>query len=166
MAEAVTTKEQQEQLVRNNMGLVYGALNRFRVDINEETIQDFTVYLWMAARAFDTSKGFKFSTFAYQSMWNNWQASKRKDKMFAERNHRQAAENLDREVKAGRRRSVRHDIDLELDMSVLSDRERFVVVARADGKTLEEVGTLLEISKERTRQIGVNAGIKMGLLRG
>lgn len=40
-----------------------------------------------------------------------------------------------------------------IDMSILSIREQYVVEQRIEGKTLEEIGTSLKITRERIRQI-------------
>lgn len=158
------TQAKMEELVRSNMGLVYGALHRFCVQPTEDNVADFTYYLVLAARAFDESRGFQFSTFAYRSMWNNHQAKQRKDKQWVTRNARLAAENSERELKLQGSRSARHDMDLEIDMSLLTEKERFVVALRADGKTLQEISELLGVCKERVRQVQLAAAVKMGLL--
>lgn len=61
-----------DTLLKQNMGLVHKVADRYKNDkYYEDMVQECIASMYYAYLEFDASKGFKFSTFAYKSMWHN-----------------------------------------------------------------------------------------------
>ena len=159
---AINDRETQDRLVRENVGLIHGMARRFGKYLTDEKLSDGMYALAMAARSFDASRGFAFSTYACRCILQQWNNTNKLDKAHerrvasaTERHERRQAEQL-------RHRSVRHEAgELPFDWESLDVRERAIVEMRASGMTLQEVGDLLGLSKERVRQIANKAMKKM-----
>lgn len=169
----------QRRLCEENIALVYFALRGVRYDrkdeaLREELVSEGMVGLIRAARGFDPSLGFKFSTYAQASAFKMmWQYSRRRmsdrcgmraqgrrsEDEFGSRRPTRVEEftELSR-VKSDRDPDRMEPMDvtalLALAQSGLNARQRKVLRRRfCDGLTLAEVGREIGVGKERVRQI-------------
>jgi len=60
----------ENQLIQDNMGLVYWTLHKFNVAKDPDALSYGMYGLYNAIRTFDSSKGFKFSTYASVCVYN------------------------------------------------------------------------------------------------
>lgn len=59
-----------EQIIQDNIGLVYKQLHKFNVANNEDAYSYAIEALWNAAKTFDPNTGYKFSTYATTCIYN------------------------------------------------------------------------------------------------
>lgn len=59
-----------EQMIQDNMGLVYKQLHKFDLAFNDDALSYAMESLWNAAKSFDPSSGTKFSTYATTCIYN------------------------------------------------------------------------------------------------
>lgn len=156
--------------VLKNMGLVYAVIGRFAssdIEREEKRSAGLTALLH-SVDSFNPWLGFKFSTYAYHSIRRAIVMALRKETRFRGRTA-QAEEwdepsfvtNYDQAMSYQEVRQAMFENSAELD-----ERERFVVSKRfpLDGHsslTLHEVGYSLGVSKERVRQIQIQALAKL-----
>ena len=161
----------QDELVNRNMGLIYDMRRRTRVAgvDGDDLMSEGLWTLYRAVVSFDPWRGFRFSTYACTSILRGFL-------MLTRRRQRQL-EQINR-LGEGRMslKTVMHDRDLETQLkldrlqSMLSDNraglsptERFVIERRllhdpgVKPDTLESIGEMFDLSKERIRQIQVSA---------
>jgi RNA polymerase primary sigma factor len=168
-ARAVKTR-----IVRANLRLVASIAKRNlgpRDDLFER-VSDGNYVLICAVERFDYSHGNKFSTYATWAIRNQFLRA------FRDKNRRQPPllfghdEVLAVEADPGRNDLERSDLQERRQeafarlLARLDDRERRIIVARfgiggAPARTLKQVGKVLGISKERTRQIEARARDKL-----
>lgn len=157
---AINDRETQDRLVRENVGLIHGMARRFGKYLTDDKLSDGMYALAMAARSFDASKGFAFSTYACRCILQQWNNTHKQDKAHARRVASATERHERRQADALRHQSVRHEPgELPFHWEALGERERAIIEMRASGQTLQEVGDLLGLSKERVRQIQ-NAAIR------
>jgi len=155
-----------EMLVRANMALVLamtGKINRSGLEI-EELVSDGNRGLLNAVDKFDVSKGFKFSTYAYQAILRSmYRASKQQF------THNSRYTQYDPELDEGDVADEKHNIEewvgttdlrevLSNNSAFLSPLERFVLAScfgldSGKSRTLRKTGELVDLSNERIRQI-------------
>lgn len=155
-------------LVQRNVGLVYDMIRRTRivgVD-RDELVSEGMWTLLKAVTRFDPWRGFRFSTYACTSILRAYVSLGRK-----QQRDRQAIANLrERAVPSETRGESAVDLDIQVakdqlgrildrNSAQLTDLERFVIERRVlhnpgtKADTLTQVGTMVELSKERVRQI-------------
>ena len=166
-----------QYLVNENIGLVYDMRKRARIaDIDADEL--FSEGLWrlfQAVRRFDPWRGFRFSTYACTSILRGFVSLRRKKRCEAETLERlfhstavqEAVDPGSCELES--RLLSEHVLDVLLgEEAGLTPIERFVVVrrlmqpAQAPPETLQAIGELFGLSKERIRQIQLTA---LGKLR-
>lgn len=59
-----------EQVIQDNLGLMYKQLKRFNLGYNDDAISYAMEALWSAAKTFDPDAGIKFSTYATTCIYN------------------------------------------------------------------------------------------------
>ena len=168
-------------IVRANTSLVLAMARRAR-HVNVEPgdlVSEGNLALLRCADKFDASRGFKFSTYACRAILASFSRASAK----AARHHVHFAASYDPAMERSdhleiRRERIEHECVEELkrilfdNSADLSTVERSVLTARfsLDGadplpdarrKTLDQVGNLLGVSKERVRQIQNQALIKL-----
>jgi len=158
------------RLTRANLRLVvsiakkhiHGPLSLF------ELISDGNLSLMRAVEKFDYAKGYRFSTYASWAISRNYARSVPKEKYQLDRFSTGHEDILDIATSLGSynpnkdsRSELRESIDMLLNH--LSPRERTIIVDHygleedSDPKTFEQLGGQLGISKERVRQIEIQA---------
>lgn len=161
------SQEVRGQLVRANLRLVVSVVKKFiraKVEL-AELLSDGNMSLLKAVDTFDFSRGFRFSTYAFWVIRNNFRRSIPVEYSRRERfrtgtdlsfdgtvDHR-SDEFRQEQTRAQDRETVNRIL------GHLDDRERNVLISRfglrpgSDPQTLEQVGARQGVSKERIRQI-------------
>ncbi len=161
-----------EFLVNQNIGLVYDMRKRSRVaDVDPDDLSSDGLWtLFRAVASFDPWRGFRFSTYACTSILRGFL-------LLAQRRRRrvdQLSRLRDDSLEESRRSSPGLDIDTQLrierlrqmlqdNAARLTPMEQFVIDQRLlhepaqRPETLESIGKLFRLSKERVRQIQVGA---------
>jgi len=164
-------------ILQQNVGLVYDMLRRTRIAgiDHDELVSEGMWTLLKAITSFDPWRGFRFSTYACTSILRAYVSLGRKK----QRDHQAIAALRERAVPA--ETGVESAIDLEVQLArdrlakildtnsaQLTDLERFVIARRmlhdpgVKADTLSQVGEMVELSKERVRQIQLSALGKLG----
>jgi RNA polymerase primary sigma factor len=170
-----------DELITSNLGLVW-KFARLYGHGAEDAYSAGVEGLIHAADKFDSSRGIKFSTFAciLIKQYININMTQARSLVHVPRGtmtNRRCSAAVQRALGAGRvdiadapleAKSLRRDLDVEdsefLDaaLSILSERERMVVDKYYFyDKTLQEIGDMLGVCKERVRQVLKNALEKM-----
>lgn len=160
-----------DELVNRNMGLIYDMRRRTRVaGVDRDDLMSEGLWtLYRAVVSFDPWRGFRFSTYACTSILRGFLMLTRRRQRQLEYINRLGEERMNLQT-------VMHDRDLETQLkldrlqSVLSDNrvglspmERFVIERRllhdpgVKPETLESIGEMFDLSKERIRQIQMSA---------
>jgi RNA polymerase primary sigma factor len=167
--------EIKEQLISSNMRLVVSIAKRHAAQTDNffELLSDGNVSLIRAVEKFDYSRGNKFSTYASWAIMKNFARSIPEEKHRRERyltGHEQVFES------APDNRSDEHECLMHAEQATwkvnrlldyLDPRERQIIRMRAgledgsEGMTLEKIGDVLGITKERVRQLNVRAMKKL-----
>jgi RNA polymerase primary sigma factor len=145
-------------MVADNIGLAYAMARRFRRNIPEDdAVSDCMMGLAQSARWFDPQRGFKFSTYACRAMLV--EMIKRREKIA-----RQARLVKTVDLTGDRAPDQRPDGSLRVDardawllIDKLPSRIGFVIRQRMEGKTLQAIGDVLGLTKERVRQMELEA---------
>jgi RNA polymerase primary sigma factor len=173
------------RIVEANLRLVVSIAKKFANNHQhfEELLSDGHVTLMQALDKFDYSRGFRFSTYATHAICRAYyrigKKATRQPIPFDPHTRFTELEIPDsrssNETAGGQLQAIQA-LDQLIDL-VLDDRERAILIARyglgrdGDSMTLRDIGTKLELSKERIRQLQVRAieklktaGASLGLL--
>ncbi len=169
--------ENRELLARMNMALVQAMAKRSRANSeveNAELVSEGNVALFRAIEKFDVSRGFRFSTYACRAILKAFSRAairnSRYRTMFAVE---LTSNNIDRVDREQQVRQTQEDSIVELRRVLTENRaslsrveqrvieSRFSIDAPADDTsarmTLEEIGDVIGVTKERVRQIQMRA---------
>ncbi len=175
-------QQTREEIIRDNVGLVMAMARRTRVNGTDpaDLMSEGSLALLRAANKFDCARGYRFSTYACRAILKSFSRVALRTARYRGRFPAAFDPSLERSRHADTRRVEvsMHCIEelrciLEGDVGNLSEVERRVIRARfaldhderADGKgkTLEQVGELIGVTKERVRQIQNKALEKLRL---
>jgi RNA polymerase sigma factor (sigma-70 family) len=157
------------RIIRSNLRLVVSIAKKHLGGPQSlfELISDGNVALMRAVEKFDYARGFRFSTYASWAIMRNYARSVPKERYQLDRFSTGNDEVLD--IAASLRSYDPNEVNIpELRESIeamlahLSPRERTIVsehygLSEADSKTFDQLGQSLGISKERVRQIELQA---------
>ncbi|HWE36469.1 MAG TPA: sigma-70 family RNA polymerase sigma factor [Isosphaeraceae bacterium] len=168
-----------DRIVGANLRLVAWVARRHARSAGEflERVSDGIEALLQAVDRFDFARGFKFSSYAAgairnQFAWNARGQARHRGRLVTGVDERLLAALVDRDGEPERERSqARRREAVEGLLERLDERERRIVVARygLDGgreRTLRELGAELGITKERVRQLELQAHRKLRALAG
>ena len=160
-----------DQLVNANMPLVLAMAKRTRlsnVDFSE-LISEGNMALLRAIEKFDVARGFKFSTYACRAILKAFSRASMKQSRYRQRFPAEFDPEMERsDFLDNKRQTLEADCVEQLreiisrdgtDLNAIEQtviRERFAIgedVADPQPKTLEEVGQIIGVTKERVRQI-------------
>lgn len=148
--------EAQQRLIANTYRLVLDLAGYKPRDPGySEAIADAVTQVVRAIRTFDPSLGNKFST--YVGGQGRFLRSKLKRSAFVERSRAPLPLEDGWAIPAPVDDSCRFHCVTRAVETIADPRQRFVVEARASGMTLQDVGRLIGVSKERVRQIQISA---------
>jgi RNA polymerase sigma factor (sigma-70 family) len=164
----------QERLVMDNMGLVRHIVNRCFHPNGVQTWQDLfqcgCVGLVKAAAGYKPESGTKFSTYAWPVIWTTVSRY-----LIHDRIHNAPEVSYENTVPGAPGLKFKDVLENNTDYSeeaiiyahtehildCCSKKERFILVKRASGYTLQEIGDIFGISRERIRQIEQKAKAKI-----
>lgn len=163
--------EARDKIAEENYNLVLSMAHRHKPPVldYDEAISDGSVALLNCIRGFDCSRG-KFSTYACRSIRKSFaraaaRAGRRRAMFPAEFDPVMAC---CRTVDPRKESAIVEDTDdintiLEKNLANLNDRERLVIDERFGSRklTLEQVGRIIGVTKERVRQIQATALLKL-----
>ncbi|MBI5864996.1 MAG: sigma-70 family RNA polymerase sigma factor [Planctomycetes bacterium] len=170
----LATRKLRATIIRANMPLVLAMVKRTRISSVDqaELISEGNLALLRSVDKFDCQRGFKFSTYACRSILKAFSRVASRTARYRGYFPTEFDPTLETsDVAEERRRGVEDECVTELrsvlgqNLAQLSEIERQVIVARfaidetadnslqAKAKTLEQVGELIGVTKERVRQI-------------
>lgn len=166
-----------EYLVRTNLALVLAMAKRTRLgDVDfAEIVSEGNMALLRAVDKFNVERGFKFSTYACRAILKAFSRTAQKSSRYRTRFPVEFEPDLEKSDWADRKRDmIKDDLTDELKQIVernladLSDTEQTVIRRRFNWEeeddaplTLEEVGKIIGVTKERVRQIQNKALLKI-----
>lgn len=166
-----------EYLVRTNLALVLAMAKRTRLgDVDfSEIVSEGNMALMRAVDKFNVDKGFKFSTYACRAILKAFSRTAMKHSRYKTRFPVEFEPEMEKSDWSDRKRDqVEQDLTDELKQIVernladLSDTEQTVIRRRFNWQqeeesplTLEEVGKIIGVTKERVRQIQNKAMLKI-----
>jgi RNA polymerase primary sigma factor len=158
-----------EYLVRTNLALVLAMAKRTRLgDVDfSEIVSEGNMALLRAVEKFNVDRGFKFSTYACRAILKGFSRTAQKHTRYRNRFPVEFEPDLEKSDWADKKRdAVEEDLVGELktiverNLAELSDVEQTVIRRRFNWEqeqpsplTLEEVGSIIGVTKERVRQI-------------
>ena len=163
-------------LVGANMPLVVAMGKRTRINTVEfgELISEGNMALMRAVDKFDVTRGFKFSTYACRAILKAFSRLVTKVGNYRQRFPTEFAPELEKSDELERRHEYQRQLAVEdlqrvlgRNSAELNDVERAIVGARfavsgyGQAQTLEQVGLLVGLSKERVRQVQNGALVKL-----
>ncbi len=155
-------------LTNANMALVVAMAKRTRINSVEfgELVSEGNMALLRAVDKFDIARGFKFSTYACRAILKSFNRLATKTGTYRQHFPTEFDPEMERSDEMDRRHTDQRELAIEdlqrvllANMAELSEVERTVVGARfavagnRQVRTLEEVGRLVGLSKERVRQV-------------
>ncbi len=164
------------QLAGANMALVVAMAKRTRINSVEfgELVSEGNMALLRSLEKFDVSRGFKFSTYACRAILKSFNRMATKAGNYRQHFPTEFVPDLERSDEIERRHADQRDLALEdlhrilmANVAGLSSVERRVVGARFavgsyhERQTLEQVGRIVGLSKERVRQVQNDALVKL-----
>lgn len=166
------------RIVEANLGLVYDLIGRSRFETldRDEMTSEGMMALLRATDTFDPWRGYRFSTYACNAILRSFsraalQESKRRFRVAGpydveyEKSDTVEIGHMDqRDLFAERLRRILHHDDADLtdvEKTVLS--RRFPFEENRNRQTLEDIGNMMHVSKERVRQIQLSALSKLRL---
>jgi RNA polymerase sigma factor (sigma-70 family) len=165
-----------DRIVTANLRLVVSLARKFadRYSSFDELVSDGNVTLMNAVEKFDCSRGFRFSTYATHATQRDFyrQLNRRRKsalRITGDQNEflgQLGYENEEEDVPMSAQAILYHKV-MEVFDQELDEREQHIVCARfgineqASGQTLRAVGKQLGISKERVRQLQMQAVEKL-----
>jgi RNA polymerase sigma factor (sigma-70 family) len=175
--------ELRSRIVRENIALVLAMVKRTRITGVDpsDLVSEGNLALLRAANKFDCSRGYRFSTYACRAILKSFSRVATRTHRYRLRFPAEYDPAMDTGEPAALKRSqVEEDCveklraALEREIGNLSDVERTVIRARfaldadparevAKGRTLEQVGAMIGVTKERVRQIQNKALRKLRL---
>ena len=169
--------ETRAALANANMALVVAMAKRTRINSVEfgELVSEGNMALLRALDKFDVARGFKFSTYACRAILKSFNRLATKTGTYRQHFPTEFDPDMERSDEIDRRHVDQRELAIEdlqrvlnQNLADLTDVERKVVGARfavsgfRANQTLEEVGRLVGLSKERVRQVQNDA---LGKLR-
>ena len=166
-----------EYLVRTNLALVLAMAKRTRLgDVDfAEIVSEGNMALMRAVDKFNVDKGFKFSTYACRAILKAFSRTAMKSNRYKTHFPVEFEPEMERSDWNDRRRDIVEEdcVDelkqiVDRNLAELSDVEQTVIRRRFNWKqaeetplTLEEVGKIIGVTKERVRQIQNKALLKI-----
>jgi len=166
-----------EYLVRTNLALVLAMAKRTRLgDVDfAEIVSEGNMALMRAVDKFNVDKGFKFSTYACRAILKAFSRTAMKSSRYKNHFPVEFEPEMERSDWNDRRRDIVEEdcVDelkqiVDRNLAELSDVEQTVIRRRFNWKqaeetplTLEEVGKIIGVTKERVRQIQNKALLKI-----
>ncbi len=159
--------ELRDQLVNANMPLVLAMAKRTRLSNVDfaELISEGNMALLRAIEKFDVARGFKFSTYACRAILKAFSRASMKQSRYRQRFPAEFDPDMEKsDFLETKRESLEADCVVQLREIILRNaadlndieatviRERFAITGDQP-KTLEEVGQIIGVTKERVRQI-------------
>lgn len=178
----LATRRMRSEIIRKNLPLVLAMAKRTKITSVDpaDMVSEGNLALLRSVDKFDCSRGFKFSTYACRSILKAFSRVATRTARYRGYFPTEFDPTLERsDFSEERRRDVEGDCMRELrtiigqNLADLSDIERQVIVARfainettekddqQKAKTLEQVGELIGVTKERVRQIQNKALTKL-----
>jgi RNA polymerase sigma factor (sigma-70 family) len=163
-------------LVGANMALVVAMAKRTRISSVEfgELVSEGNMALLRAVDKFDVMRGFKFSTYACRAILKSFNRLATKTGTYRQHFPTEFDPDLERSDEVERHHRDQHDLAVEDLLRVLDHNSaqltevekrvvaaRFAVTGHERVQTLEEVGKLVGLSKERVRQVQNDALAKL-----
>jgi RNA polymerase primary sigma factor len=163
-------------LANANMALVVAMAKRTRINSVEfgELVSEGNMALLRAVDKFDVARGFKFSTYACRAILKGFNRLATKTGVYRQHFPTEFDPEMERSDELTRRHTDQRELAIEdlqrvllANLASLSDVERTVVGARfavagqRQVRTLEQVGRLVGLSKERVRQVQNEALAKL-----
>ena len=162
--------DEQRKVVEENHNLIYKVLNDHCLDV-DEWYDVAAIGLCKAAQLFKPESGFKFSTYAYTSIYNvvcrQIIASKTEHRLppgggllyLEEKYGNFEEDNKLEDLIPASNNSFVDDIitinDFKESLKKLNSRDQEIILLLADGYTYQAAGDTLGVSRERVRQIAV-----------
>lgn len=163
-------------LANANMALVVAMAKRTRIDTVEfgELVSEGNMALLRAVDKFDVGRGFKFSTYACRAILKSFNRLATKTSTYRQHFPTEFDPTMEQSDEIERRHKDQRELAIEdlqraliRNSAELTDVEqevvaaRFAVAGRRQALTLEEVGQLVGLSKERVRQVQNEALAKL-----
>ena len=155
----------QEMIVNSNLGIVVKLASKYSGELVDfaEAISIANEALINAIRNFDISRGFKFSTYAYTSIqrliWRKVNQEEKLKRRNVEINEDYPSPFVSQQKHVRQAETAEFVDTFEQFKEETSDRERVILEGRmrTDGNQvkLEDLGKMLNITKERARQIEI-----------
>jgi len=154
-----------DKRIEDNMGLVHKVLTKYFPDKShdEDYIQIGLIGLWQAIEKYNGSSS--WPNYAYTCIKNEIMTQYSRDnKKSAIPEHKLCRLGEDTIIDDSAEGRIISSVDVQDALSKLNERTRYILTERMNGRTLEDIGAELGITRERLRQICVKAKRKIGRL--